>query len=742
MFRCVTSSPVRAVPSALLLAGVTGAFGAGLHAQQDERRTCRIGRVERDTAPRIDGILTDACWQDAPAIGAMTMVEPWLGREPTFRTVVKLLHDDRHLYMSVWCEQDPGTVRDRQRVRDARLDPDDRVEIMFDPFENRRTAYFFQIGPGGSLGDALVSGNGTNFNKPWDAIWRGEARRTDDGWVAEIAIPFRSIPRLAGARSWGFNMKRYVRYRNEEYQWANPSQAVPFFRISEFGTIDGFGEIDGGIGLEVVPYVALGVTRDRSDPARDDWDADPDAGGEMYYRVSPSMTFATTVLTDFAQTENDGRQINLNRFPLFFPEKRDFFLDGSSYYTFGAQSAGGSRFLPYFTRRIGLDSGRPVPILWGAKLQGEAGPFELGLLDVQVDATAATERENLAVARVKYALGEQTTVGVIGTNGDPASVGANTVFGVDFYHRIPEFVGDMDLQITVDALGSTGSGANDDGESFGVDLAARGQEWTAQVGTRWVSDDFRPALGFVSRRGIRQSQASVGFRPRVGRGSVLRRYLFSLGVGRAERWQGEPQQVEFELQELGVQFQNGDQLTMYGSRTFDRVFDDFGLFQRAGEPPRALVRAGDYWASSGGVRYSANEGREVSGSVRLSTGDFFGGSSDSLSLDVDWRPSGLLQMGAGYNTTRVDLGSDGEFTTQIVSSTLDVYFDAWVSLQNLVQYDNESQTLGWQSRLRWIYSPGRDFFLVLGSNWARTDDDSLVATQQALNLKIAHTLRF
>ncbi len=722
---------------------------APLAAAQSEggRRTCRVGVVDGRAAPRIDGRLDDACWQDAPAIGELVMVEPWLGREPADRTVVKLLHDRDNLYLGIWCEQDPATVRDSQRVRDARLDPDDRIELMLDPFENRRTAYFFQIGAGGSLGDAIVSANGTRFNKPWDALWRAQSRKVKDGWVAEVAIPFRSIPRKQGARSWGFNLKRFVRDRNEEYQWANPSQAVPFFRVSEFGTIQGFGEVDGGIGLEVVPYFATSLSRSRA-AADDDWRSDPDMGGEIYYRLTPSLTLATTILTDFAQTENDGRQINLNRFPLFFPEKRDFFLDGESYYTFGSQFAGGTRFLPYFTRRIGLNDGTPVPILWGMKLQGEVGPLEVGVLDVEVDGTASTDRENLAVGRVKYALAEQTTVGLLSTNGNPQSTGSNSVYGVDFYHRIPEFLGDMDLQISVDALGSTGQsapdsqGRDDDGESFGVDLQARGQEWSAQVGTRWVSDDFRPALGFVSRRGIRQSEIEIGYRPRVAPGSVIRRYLFEVSMRRAERWDGEPQEFRLRLDEVGVQFQNDDELTFSIDRRFDRVFDDFDLFRRDGEPARATVLAGDYWQTRKTLRFSASEGRPVSGRARLSQGDFFGGSSTTASLEVDWRASPLLQLGGEYRTSDIDLGLDGSFTTHIASGTLDLFFSPELSLRNLLQYDNESNAIGWQSRLRWIYDPGREFFFVLGSTWQRTEDESIVPTEQAVNLKVAHPLRF
>jgi len=185
-------------------------------ADPDGRRVARVGRVADHEAPRIDGELGDACWRDAPAIGELVMTEPWLGRPPTQRTVVKLLHDRHHLYLGLWCfDDDPTRIRASQRARDARLDPDDRVEILIDPFENRRTGYFFQIGAGGSVGGTLISQNGGRFDKPWDAVWSGVSRVTDEGWVAEVAIPFRSIPRREGAGRWGFNLARYVRASDE-----------------------------------------------------------------------------------------------------------------------------------------------------------------------------------------------------------------------------------------------------------------------------------------------------------------------------------------------------------------------------------------------------------------------------------------------------------------------------------------------------------------------------------------------
>jgi hypothetical protein len=714
-----------------------GAAGLVAQGPGSERPVARVGRVAEANAPRIDGMLADACWDTAPAIGDLAMVEPWL-RAPVQRTVVKLLHDRHHFYVAVWCfHADPASIRASQRARDARLDPDDRVEILLDPFENRRTAYFFQIGAGGSIGDILISANGSRFDKPWDAIWNGKSRLTDGGWEAEIAIPFRSLPRRDGVSRWGFNLARYVRATNEEYRWANVSQSVSFFRVSECGTIEGFADLDAGLGVELVPYVAAGAARDRR-AADDGWDLDPDAGGEAYVRLSPSVTLATTVFTDFAETEDDGRQINLNRFPLFFPEKRDFFLEGGSYFTFGASEAGSLRFLPFFTRRIGLaGDGTQIPLDFGAKLTGEAGPFEVGLLDVQTGATDVVERENLAVARVKYAIDAQTTVGLLGTHGDPSSAGQNGVVGVDFYHRQPRFVGDLDLVATIDVASSHGNVGNDDGDSFGIDLRARGSEWEFAIGTRQVAADFLPALGFVERRDTRQSAFDAFWRPRAPEGSVLRRYLCQLAVERAESWAGEPQRRRVGFDQLGVELHSGDQIAAFVGHEFERVENDFTLFRGT-----ATVAAGDYESTRAGLSVETSEGRSWNAIVLLSGGDFFGGESQNCESNLEWRTSALLHLGAGYSTAHVDLGPANAFTTHIGSGRLDLHFTPALSLRNLVQFDNESNLLGWQSRLRWIYAPGSDFFAVLGTAWVREDGDSFVPTEQTLEFKFAHSLRF
>lgn len=728
----------------LLCLGSCGlaAFAAAVSAQAPgasmprARLVAQVGRVAQGQAPTIDGKLDDECWRTAPAIGELTMVEPWEGRAPSRSTVTKLLHDRDNFYIALWCEEDPAAVIATMRARDARLDPDDRVEIVLDPLESRQIAYFFQIGAGGSIGDGLISANGNKFDKPWDTIWSGAVTRGDAGWFAEIAIPFASLPRREAGGSWGFNLRRHARARSEEYQWNNPRQQVSFFRPSEFGTIEGFGEIDSGLGLEVVPYVSLNVGRDRR-AADDSWDVDPDAGGEIYWRLSPSMKLATTVFTDFAQTEVDGRQINLNRFPLFFPEKRDFFLDGAGYFQFGASNAGNTTFLPYFSRRIGLSpDGTPIPLLGGVKLAGRSGPFEVGLLDVQADSSATTDEENLAVARVRYSLAEETAIGLIATHGDPSSAGDNSVFGVDFYHRWPAFIGDLDLQLQIDAAGSTGSQAGDEGESLGVDLRSRGREWELQLGTRWISEDFAPELGFVSRTGTRASVFEVGYRPRVDEGGTVRNWIFVGSAQRAASETGELQDASLRLDQLGLRLQTDDSVYVFVYDQFERVEDDFTLFGGS-----TTVFAGDYDTVRGGARITSSEARPWNVDVRYETGEFFDGHSDDFVTQGQWRTSALLHLGADYRTTKVDLGPGRGFTTQIGAARVDLHFSPVLSVYNLVQYDNESNEIGWQSRLRWSYAPGSDFFAVLGTTWLR-EDGAVTPTEQTMAFKVQHTLRF
>ncbi len=725
---------VRALAAVVVAGGLAAQAGVA-----PARRTCAVGRVAEAEAPTIDGALDDACWQAAPTIGALAMVEPFEGRAPTQATVVKLLHDRHNLYLALWCDDnDPSSIRARERERDAQLDPDDRVEILFDPFENRRTAYFFQIGAGGSIGDGLSSHNGSRFDKPWDTVFDGAARVTARGWQAEIAIPFRSLPRKPGASSWGFNLRRLKRSSGEVSQWANPTQSVSFFRTSELGTMAGLGAIDDGLGVDVVPYAAAGVRRDRTAADRGA-DFEPDGGVDVFYRVTPELTFAATAFTDFAETESDSRQINLGRFPLFFPEKRDFFLEGAGYFAFGAASNAGPAVLPFFSRRIGLDAGGDVvPVLAGTKLTGEAGPLDLGVLAVETDPRGGAVPDLLAVARLRYSLAEQTAVGVIATSGAPDGGGDNQVGGVDFYHRVARFVGDLDLQLFASLVASHRDGGGGDGHDADLEARARGREWGLGLGVRWTSDAFDPALGFVRRRGVRQYSVTPSFAPRLDGDGAWRNFAFEGLCRWTQSFAGDAtDEFEAGIDFAGIESHQGDRCGVTATRKFERVTQDFALF--AGT---STIAAGEYWSARGGVDFGTSDGRDLSVLGRATWGDFYDGTSTELLLEGALRASALLHFGLGYQSTVVDLGPGRSFATQIGDARVELHASTRLSLRNLVQFDNESQQLGWQSRLRWITTPGNDFFAVFGAGWDRLDDGALAPTQQRLTFKLQQTLRF
>lgn len=724
----------------LVCAGLSVAL-CGVAPAQDaagtQRRTCHIGRIEESAAPTIDADLTDPCWETAPEIGPLVMVEPYEGRKPPQRTVVKILHDQHNLYFGIWCyDDDPASIRATQRFRDARLDPDDRIQILLDTFENRRTGYFFQIGAGGSIGDALDSGNGSRFQKRWDTIWWGRSRITPKGWQAEMALPFRSIPRKEGGTSWGFNFKRFKRSAGQSYQWANPVQGVPFFRVSEMGTMAGILDVNDGIGLDVVPYVAGGWKRDRTEPD-DSTNFDPDVGGDLFYRLTPELTLAATLFTDFAETENDERQINLNRFPLFFPEKRDFFLEGSSYFDFAPRF---SDVLPFFSRRIGLDAdGEPVPLLFGLKLTGEAGPWSLGILDVETARRGTvTEQKNLAVTRVRYAIEEQTTIGMIATNGSQTLDVDNHVLGTDLYHYQDRFIGDTDLRLFLTATSSWTSGAGGEGQDYSIRALGEGREWEYSVSARSTDEEFNPALGFVRRRGVRRYRWSTEYNPRFEDEAVFRNLAFEAEVNFIQSQSGTTDELEFDLDWFGLRTIAGDELRVSTERQFERVDEDFSLFNDT-----ATIAAGRYWGTRQRVFLRTSDGRPVSADFRGSYGDFFDGESTNLSFDLDYRSNpGLLLLGTGYSTAIVDLGPGRSFTTHIASARVDLHFTPDLSLFNLVQFDNESDLLGWQSRLRWIQQPGSNLFVVFSGGWQREDDNSLIPTEQSLVFKVVHTIRF
>ncbi len=693
-------------------------------------RRAKIGRIDSSEAPRLDGRLDDACWAKTPEIGDLIQVEPVAGVVPLQRTVIQITHDRDYLYIAGQCFDDrPDMIRRTQRAFDARLDPDDRVEFLIDTFQNQNQGYFFQIGAGGSLGDGLLGNN--SFAKSWDTIWNGRSRVTDTGWQFELRIPFRSIAFPDDDSTWNFNVNRIRRWTNEQYRWSNASQSRPFFRLDQLGEIDGFGEVEEGTGIDARPYVAFRQRRNRL--TDDSWTSDPDAGGEVFFRLSPSMRAAVTFFTDFAETENDDRVINLTRFPVFFRERRDFFLEDESRFQFGPRS---SSFVPFFSRRVGLGGDGQIPILAGAKIAGQQGPWEVGGLIVGTGEGGGNDfNRELGVVRINRSVAEETRVGVIGTTGRPTERGSNQVAGVDFFHREPEFVGDMDLRLWAFLIGSQTSGVGGDGSAAGVRAVAVGREWEVEAESRWVGEEFNPELGFVRRRDVKDTSLEIDFNPRTQNDDLIRFYSFDLDMQLIVDQGNKVTDMEFQVSPFGFSTHDEDRFRTFIEREFERVPDAFTIFDDI------VVPAGDYWETRGGVSFSTSEARPINVELSNVIGDFYNGNAWELRGEFTWRTSPLLILGGEYRQTKADLfGRD--FTSSIAQGNVDFNFTPWLSVQNLIQYDNQSRNLGLQSRTRWITRPGSDLFVVVTAGWLRGEDGSLRPDAQELAIKFAHTIRF
>ena len=430
--RTSVGNPLLIAWIALILIGVplpgqagTGAgFGAPHLSGVTQEGRPFLEAVRTDTPPRIDGLLEEDVWRTAARSYHFLQLVPVEGASPSERTEVHLLYDSDNLYLAVRChDRNAGEIITTQMERDARLDPDDRVEIVLDTFHDQRFAYFFQINAGGAKGDGLISPG--SFSKAWDGIFEAAASLDEGGWSAEFAIPFKTVSFRPGGSVWGLNFARYIRRRNEVVQWSLPSQDYRLFHLPAADEIRGLVGLDPGLGLDVNPFLAWTWFHDRSSGRRY---SRIDLGLDAFLRLTEGTTASLTVNTDFADTEVDSRQVNLSRFPLFFPEKRDFFLHDTSIFDFSDFSQSRRDILPFFSRRIGLSSEEgEVPILAGIKVTGREGPFNAGLLDVQTDEKGDLDRENLLVARASMNIGEESSAGFIYTHGDPTSDTRNDV---------------------------------------------------------------------------------------------------------------------------------------------------------------------------------------------------------------------------------------------------------------------------------------------------------------------------
>jgi hypothetical protein len=478
----------------------------------------------------LDGKLDETAWSKAPVL-TLTQQAPRPGHPTPYKTEVRILTSNDALYFGIVChDPKPQAIAIHTQRRDGDQSGDDSVAVVIDTYGDRRTGYFFQINAAGARVDGLID-TPESVSLDWDGIWDARTVRTASGWSAEIEIPTRTLSFTRGLERWGLNVQRFIPRERMTLRWSSPTLDSFLYDLSRAGGLSGMGDLEQGKGIEVSPYITGKTTKDFVVDNRA-WQAA--TGGDVTWKITPQLVSVFTVNTDFAETEVDARQINLTRFPLFFPEKRTFFLEGANQYTFGLGL--GQQFIPFFSRNIGLLDGAQIPLNAGVKLNGRAGKWNLAFLDVQTRETvvpnevvqdvglpaARVPSTNLLASRVSYDVNDNLRVGTIITNGDPEALRQNTLAGLDAVWRTSKFRGDKNLLVGAWTATTQGDLPPGGREGWGFKVDYPNDLWDCQINVNQYGDAFEPLLGFLPRPGTRQTDLGCAYQPRPSKDGPFR----------------------------------------------------------------------------------------------------------------------------------------------------------------------------------------------------------------------------
>jgi len=682
---------------------------------------------------QLDGRLTEPAWSSAPAIDALTMVEPNEGGRPTGITRVIVLATAREILIGIDCQDpDPSAIVSFSRERDADLQAQDHIKILFDTFLAGRSGYVFAINASGARYDALVTGDGRGENRDWDAAWESAVAQGPTGWSAEIRIPVRSLSFRDGASEWGFNVERRIQRGLETNRWASPLRDARVSQPSRAGRLVGLPRFTLGIGLSVRPAMTTGIERTTPLSARETF-AEPSL--DVSERIGANLLASLTFKTDFAETEVDARRSNLTRFPLFFPEKRTFFQEGADNFDFGLQSERErSDLIPFFTRRIGLHQGVPVPLAAGGKVNGRIRGTSFAALAVRTGTDPGLPpAATISAVRIRQDLLRESYLGVMATAGDPQGRSDSWMVGSDFTYRTSRLGGRRNLLVGLWALATGRDSLRGQRTAYGAGVEYPNDVLDAGLYYKRIGDGFDPSLGFVPRRGAEFLQANFLLRQRQPV-RFLRDLFYELRVNtvldRDRRWES----YVVITTPVYLHFESGDVLEFNIVPYGERLAAPFDI------APGVAIPAGSYqW-----VRYrleaTAAAKRKISGRATWWFGTFYDGSLHQLSGAIAFRPSASLSLEATLSRNAGHL-PNGDFTQEVLGGRIRIGFTQNLQLNSFLQYDNLSRLFGTNTRLRWQFHPLGELFLVFNRNvvnqpdgWSFDSDQLLAKLQYAIRL--------
>jgi hypothetical protein len=716
--------------SALVLAVATTAGGA----TTETSTTVAAGHSERPI--QLDGRLDEPTWQDAGIVVELIQQSPHPGQPTPFKTSVRVLVVKDTLYFGFECaDPEPGKIAIHTMARDGFTLGDDTVSIVLDTYGDNRMGYLFRINAAGARIDGLIS-DPEHESLDWDGVWDARTARSKDAWSAEIEIPARTLNFKRGLKSWGLNLERFVARERITLRWVSPTLDSFLTDLSRAGSLTGLEELKQGRGLELSPYL-IGKMMDNFPAGSRTWQGT--GGLDFTWRITPQLAAVLTANTDFAETEVDTRQMNLTRFPLFFPEKRAFFLEGANQFEFGLGL--GEAFIPFFTRRVGLLEGQQIPINGGLKLNGRVGRWNLGILDVQTRETRLAPGTNLFAGRISYDVTNKFRVGTILTHGDPAGLRQNTLVGFDAVWRTSTFRGHQNLLAGGWTAFSAGDIPEEQRAGWGFTVDYPNDLLDCYTTINEFGDALEPALGFLPRPGTRQYQGGCGYKPRpakTGAFGWIRQYFLRNYYTRVDSLQGINESWQYSATPLEIELESGEHIVLSWAPEYELLPGPFEITRGV------VIAPGPYRFDRGLFGFETSHHRRWRFETENSFGTFYSGHLTHWLNRLNWTsPKGAWQLGleAQNNFGRL---REGNFVQRLWQLEFSRAWGPNVVLTSFIQYDTESQNIGANTRLRWTFKPGKDLFVVWNRGWQRLlmrPELTLIPDTEFLAVKLRWTFR-
>lgn len=662
----------------------------------------QINAVATTQKIMVDGVLNEAIWNEAVKINNFTQRELNFNQPASELTQVAIAYNTTSMFIAVWCfDSMPQNIISKELKRDFNYLLDDNFIVIIDTYNDKRNGFMFVTNPNAARADLQVFNNGASTNAFWNGVWYVKTTRTQQGWFAEFEIPFSTLKYRTNEphQLWGVNFERNIRHKREQVLWQGWSRNNKIQQVNQAGELLGLNALANKQFVEVKPYGIAGANKHNSLY---------NAGGDINYLLSPSYRLNLTFNTDFAQVESDQQQVNITRFPLFFPELREFFLEGEDFFNMGF---GGNRIFPFYTRKIGLDSNRnAVPIIAGARLLGKEQNHTIGLMSLQTDGTANQAATNYTTASWRQDVGKQSMIGAMTTNKIEQGRWHSTT-GVNGRFSTSTFLGNKNLDIGGALINSynTDSGFNANAFAFRSFVSYLNDRWSVFASAQKSQKAFDPEVGLQLRKNFTETFAEIAFRPRPQKHfKWIRQFEFIPASFTNAQYNDTRsiQSFEYVVQYFGLETRKGERFTLDYRIVAEGLTQPFAIAQNV------VIPKNEYWWRQMQAELTTFRGRTVSLTTALLWGDFYNGQAILSNSEALWRAGKHMNIAFRYEQNNVQLPY-GNFTTNLLATRVEYAVNPNMFGSLLGQWNSSQELLNINFRLHIIPKVGTDFFLIV-----------------------------